>query len=332
MSNLERDPQQTEATGDCPEGPVFEVSPGRLVPLSPRRPRDRADGRPRDETIVNRLLPQRHRRMVGAWCFVDHYGPDDISETAGMQVAPHPHTGLQTVSWLVEGAVHHRDTIGSDALVRPGELGLMTAGRGIAHSERSPSDRPSVLHGLQLWVALPEAARHSAPAFEHHTDLPRWTSRGAVATVLLGRVGDAVSAATTFTPIVGAELITDAGADVALPLNPAYEHAIVVADGAVSTDDGDVKPGELAYLGTARDSLRFRSSDGARLLLLGGEPFEERIVMWWNFIGRSHDEIVDSANAWNTGAAFGSVVGDDGPPIPAPPMPGVALKSRGRTG
>jgi quercetin 2,3-dioxygenase len=140
-----------------------------------------------DGTEVRRLLPQRVLRTVGAWCFADHYGPDDVSHSEGMQVPPHPHTGLQTVSWLLDGEIVHRDSLGSLQRVAPGELSLMTSGDGIAHSEESPQlDRPPLLGGVQLWVALPESARHGEAGYEHHTELPVVEHGALRATVVLG--------------------------------------------------------------------------------------------------------------------------------------------------
>ena len=310
------------------EGPALELSPGRRVPLSPRETDP--------QTVVTRLLPQRHRRTVGAWCFVDHYGPDDISGTAGMQVAPHPHTGLQTVSWLVEGLVRHRDTLGSDVVLRPGALGLMTAGRGIAHSERSPAERPDLLHGVQLWVALPEAARRHEPAFVlHEDDLPTVDLGGGSARVLMGSLGGARSPAVTHTPLVGAQLVADVGATLTVPLQPDFEHALVVVSGRLDVGDEQVVPGTLAYLGTGRETLRLTAPEAATALLLGGTPFAEQLVMWWNFIGRDQAEIEQARQAWNETddpPGFGSVVGDDGGRMLAPPLPGVPLRPRGRTG
>src|SRR5918911_2639918 len=200
MSNLDRRPPAQELGGleGTSGGPVLDLLPGREVLLG-------------ESTRVRRLLPTLGRRMVGAWAFVDHYGPDDVAAGPGMQVAPHPHTGLQTVSWLVEGEIHHLDSIGSDVRFRPGELALMTAGHGIAHAEQSPATHPRFLHGAQLWVALPDADRDTAPAFEHHPVLPGFTSDGLTATVLVGSLGGATSPGTTHTPLVGADLALAAG-------------------------------------------------------------------------------------------------------------------------
>jgi quercetin 2,3-dioxygenase len=248
-----------------------------------------------------------------------------------MQVAPHPHTGLQTVSWLLEGAVHHRDSLGSDVQFGPGQLALMTAGHGIAHSEQSPVAHPRYLHGAQLWVALPDAHRESAPAFEHHATLPGWTSDGVAATVLMGSFGGAASPGTAYSPLVGVDLDMTAGADIEVPLDPDFEYGLLASSGTASVEGAPLERGAMLYLGTGRSSLRVRATEATRLLLLGGEPFEERLVMWWNFVGRSGEEIADYAEQWNAESdRFGAVIGYDGARLEAPPLPPVQLKPRGR--
>ncbi|MEU8818728.1 pirin family protein [Actinoplanes sp. NPDC048796] len=280
---------------------------------------------------VTRLLPAKGRRMVGAWCFLDAYGPVDLTGTPGMRVAPHPHTGLQTVTWLLAGEVLHRDILGSVQEIRPGQLNLMTAGRGIAHSEETPAGHSPILHGVQLWVALPHAVRDMAPAFAHHDDLPVVTRDGLAVTVLMGSFEGVTSPAVTHTPLIGAELSLDAGAEVDLPLDPAFEYALLTLDGAPTVDGTTLKPGPLLYAGDGRRSLRLSASSASRLLLLGGEPFAERLVMWWNFVARDHDEIVQMRADWaDHTPRFGEVHGYDGPPLPAPPMPITRLVPRGR--
>jgi hypothetical protein len=297
---------------------VLDLLPGKEVLLG-------------ESTRVRRLLPTLGRRLVGAWAFVDHYGPDDITSSPGMQVPPHPHTELQTVSWLLEGEVHHRDSLGSDARIHPGELALMTAGHGIAHSEQSPAVHPRYLHGAQLWVALPDAARDTAPAFAHHTALPGFTSDGLTATVLMGGLGGATSPGTAHTPLVGADLDLAPGADVELPLEPDFEYAVLAAGGSATVEGAPVAHGSMLYLGTGRRTVRLAAEEAASLLLLGGEPFEEQLVMWWNFVGRSGEEIVDYADRWNAeDERFGVVVGYDGDRLPAPALPAMPLKARGR--
>jgi redox-sensitive bicupin YhaK (pirin superfamily) len=279
---------------------------------------------------VTRTLPNRQRRMAGAWCFLDAYGPHELAGTAGMRVGPHPHTGLQTVSWLVAGEILHRDSLGNRCEIRPGQLNLMTAGRGIAHSEETPTAHSGVLHGVQLWVALPRADRDVPPAFAHHPDLPVAADGGLAVTVLIGELAGLTSPARCYTPLVGAELGLAAGAAARLPLRSDFEYAVLALDGAATADGVPLAPGPLLYLGAGRAELRLASTPGARLLLLGGEPFDERIVMWWNFVGRDHDEIVAARADWTAGARFGEVRGYDGAPLPAPAMPTTRLVARGR--
>ncbi|MFF3831872.1 pirin family protein [Streptomyces sp. NPDC002458] len=283
-----------------------------------------------ESTEVRRLLPNLGRRMVGAWAFVDHYGPDDIADEPGMQVPPHPHMGLQTVSWLHDGEVLHRDSLGSLQQIRPRELGLMTSGRAISHSEESPKPHARFLHGAQLWVALPDAHRHVEPHFQHHTDLPAVTAPGLTATVILGELDGATSPGTAYTPIVGADLALTAGAEARLPLDPDFEYAVLSMSGEAQVDGVPVVAGSMLYLGCGRTELPLRADSDAGLMLLGGEPFEEEIVMWWNFVGRSHEEIEQARSDWMTSARFGEVHGYDGGRLPAPHLPPVALKPRGR--
>jgi redox-sensitive bicupin YhaK (pirin superfamily) len=295
-------------------------------------------------TTVQRLLPHRRRRTVGAWCFLDHFGPQSVINMPGMQVPPHPHIGLQTVTWLLEGEVLHRDSLGSRQRIHPGELNVMTAGHGIAHSEESPRDRPPSMHGLQLWVALPNGARSGAAGFEHLTDLPRRSAGGAATTVVMGEFDGLVSPATTHTPLVGVQLDLAAGASVELPLRAGFEYALVAMAGSADVDGTQLRPHSLLYLGEDRSFAVVRAPEGARLFLLGGEPLEERLVMWWNFVGRSHEEIAEARAAWTaeiaaaddpgagTGSRFGVVHGYDGAPLPAPPLPATRLVPRGRTG
>ncbi|MER5863546.1 pirin family protein [Kitasatospora sp. NPDC002040] len=317
MSNLDLKPTPSSCGGEADSGPVQELLTGRQVTLG-------------ESTEVRRLLPSLGRRMVGAWCFVDHYGPDDIADEPGMQVPPHPHMGLQTVSWLHEGSVLHRDSLGSLQTVRPRELGLMTSGRAISHSEESPRDHARLLHGAQLWVALPDSHRHTAPAFEHHADLPTVDAAGLHATVILGTLDGATSPGTTYTPLVGADLTLREGASHRLPLEPGYEYAVLAMTGSVDVDGVRVEPGSLLYLGCGRRELPLLARTDSSVLLLGGVPFEERLVMWWNFIGRSGEEIAQARADWTEGSRFGDVHGYDGARLAAPALPPVPLKPRGR--
>jgi redox-sensitive bicupin YhaK (pirin superfamily) len=294
----------------------------RLVPL----------GGPRAQP-VRRTLPQRDRSLIGAWCFADHYGPGDVTETGGMTLPGHPHTGLQTVSWLFAGALDHRDTIGSKATVRAGEMNLMTAGRGIAHSEFSTSDT-TILHGVQLWVALPERDRFTAPRFEHHVPAP-FTIGTATAAVFLGTLMGSTSPVRTSTPLLGAELNLPAGSTLRLDVDPAFEHGVLVDSGDVRIDQHAATDAELLYLPTGSAELTIEAGDRpVRALLLGGEPLGERLLMWWNFVGRTHEEIVRFRTEWQAQMAdregpYGEFPDQWTTVLPAPTMPNGQLRPRG---
>jgi quercetin 2,3-dioxygenase len=317
VSNLDRTPPLASLGGraDVTTQPVLELFKGREVSLG-------------ESTVVRRLLPNLGRRLVGAWCFVDHYGPDDIANQPGMGVPPHPHIGLQTVSWLLEGEVHHRDSIGSDQLIRPGELGLMTAGRGIAHAEHSPAPHPALLHGVQLWVALPAEVRDTLPGWSHHSMLPLVSDAGMLATVIMGELAGERSPGRTYSPLFGADVALTAGAVAVVPLEPDFEYAVLVMSGRLDVEGVALTPGAMLYLGCGRRELRLRSEVSARVLLLGGEPFAEQIVMWWNFVARTGEEIAAAREGWMTHEQFGTVVGG-GDPLPAPAMPPGTLQPGG---
>jgi quercetin 2,3-dioxygenase len=322
MSNVEAVPVELTCRGGEPGTREVEVLAARDVPL----------GGPRAMT-VRRTLPQRQRSLIGAWCFADHYGPDDVTTSGGMDVAPHPHTGLQTVSWLFAGEVEHRDSLGTHAIVRPGELNLMTGGHGICHSEVS-TPGTTTLHGVQLWVALPDAHRHTARAFQHHVP-PSIDLGGATARVFLGSLAGESSPVPTFTPLLGAEIVLDPHARVALAVEPGHEHGVLVDTGMVTLAGTELARADLGYLaaGTARLELANPDGEPARVLLLGGAPFDEDIVMWWNFVGRSHDEIAAFREAWERGSdQFGRIEGYAGTPqrLPAPALPNARIKPRSR--
>jgi redox-sensitive bicupin YhaK (pirin superfamily) len=319
MSNVETDPSEL----------ICENTSG-VAAVEVLEPRDVPLGGPRAMT-VRRTLPRRQRSMIGAWCFADHYGPDDVSVSGGMDVAPHPHTGLQTASWLFSGEIEHRDSLGTHAMVRPGELNLMTAGHGICHSEVSTATT-TVLHGVQLWIALPDAHRDTPPAFEHYVP-GVVTLDGATARVFLGTVAGETSPVRTFTPLLGAEILLEPGARLTLDVDTAFEHGVLVDVGAVELSGTPLARGTLGHIGVGTAGLRLVNvaDTPARVILLGGEPLGEDLVMWWNFVGRSHDEIVRYREQWQQESErFGRVEGYAGDRLPAPPMPTARLRPRTR--
>lgn len=317
MSNLEAAPAEVTCSDDIQRGRVLDA---RLVPL----------GGPRAMT-----LPQRERSLIGAWCFIDHYGPDDASVTGGMRVPGHPHTGLQTVSWLFSGTVDHRDTVGTHAIVRPGELNLMTAGSGIAHSEFS-TPSTTLLHGAQLWLALPEGRRDTESKFEHYAP-PVLDREGARVLVFLGALFGQMSPVPTFSPLLGAELTLRPGQTLQVPVNRVFEHGVLIDTGAAAVNGIDAVSGQLVYWPTGAEALSIRASAGqeCRVLLLGGEPLGEQIVMWWNFIGRTHDEIAAFREQWEqerTAAdgpgRFGNFPEEWPSTLAAPRLPNARLRPR----
>ncbi|MFK5647259.1 pirin family protein [Ornithinimicrobium sp. LYQ121] len=299
-------------------------------------PREVPLGGPRAMT-VRRTLPARGRTMIGAWCFVDHYGPDDVAQTGGMVVPPHPHTALQTVSWLFSGRVEHRDSTGAHAVVVPGQLNLMTAGHGVSHSEVSTPDT-TLLHGVQLWTALPFEHRDVPPSFQHHEPEPVELV-GATLTVFLGSLAvadgpGATSPVTTYSPLLGAEVRLQPGAEVTLVLDPAFEHGVLLDRGELHVNGCPLERSHLLHEAPGPTTMTLTAgAEGADAIVLGGTPFGEEIVMWWNFIGRTHEDIVTAREQWQAELAsaqdgrFGAV-DYPGDSLPAPALPPVRLRPR----
>lgn len=353
VSNSEPNPAETVAAAPSPDrrGPEeLQLLEPRDVPLGGLR-----------AMKVRRTLPQRARSLIGAWCFLDHYGPDNVSETGGMNVPAHPHTGLQTASWLFSGEIEHRDSAGFHAFVRPGELNLMTAGHGISHSERS-TPSTTVLHGAQFWIALPQSASHTPKTFVNYVPPPLrgpdWSAH-----VFLGSLLGETSPVPTHTPLVGAELRMNPGVRLTFSIDPTFEHGVLVDTGSVTMTRGgagsarggspalELDQEQLGFAPLGADVLQLIAGEnGARLLFLGGEPLGEQIVMWWNFIGRSHEDISAARADWQAQIAkvgvtdpdleaprhaesaiadrFGLPNDEPDPPLPAPPLPIARLLPR----
>ena len=242
---------------------------------------------------VRRALPQRARRTVGAWCFFDHGGPLEAATGVG-GIGPHPHIGLQTVTWMIAGELVHRDSLGTEQTIRPGQLNLMTAGAGIVHAEEHTSAGRIEL--VQLWIAQPSATREGPGEFEHHAELPELDLGGGTATVLVGSLANVVSLARRDTDHVGVELVVRS--QLVVPADRAYEHVVVPMDAPIEVDGRLVEPGRLMYVGPGREELPVRALEPARVILLGGVPFEEPILMWWNYVARTHEEITAAHADW----------------------------------
>src|SRR5579862_6806647 len=209
---------------------------------------------------IRRALPNRGRRTVGAWCFLDHAGPMEVGAGGGLHVGPHPHIGLQTFTWMIEGAVVHRDSLGNEQLITPGQVNLMTAGGGIAHAEDSAHNYPGApeyrrLHAVQLWIALPEGERRRAASFRNHPQLPRLNLDGFAVQVLAGSCCGRTSPAEVFSPLMAADLSAEAAAQASLPLVSAFEHAVLVLEGAAQVAGETLTPGTLLYLPPGRTQL-----------------------------------------------------------------------------
>ncbi len=273
---------------------------------------------------VLRALPTRERRMVGAWCFLDHLGPLQFPEGHGMHVGAHPHIGLQTFTWLIEGEVLHRDSLGSEQLIRPGQVNLMTAGHGVVHTEDSVSDGQR-LHAAQLWIALPPEAADCPPAFAHYPALPRWEETGCTLTLLAGSFAGQTMPAHFHSPLVGLDVHAPRDGAIALPLETLFEYGILVLEGEILIGDERFGLDEFAYLPPGTPEIALSLAPGSRLLLLGGEPFPEPVLMFWNFVGFDKAGIATAWREWQAGAPrFGRVKGDEGRRLAAPQLPWAA--------
>ncbi|MPS30066.1 pirin family protein [Pigmentiphaga sp.] len=269
---------------------------------------------------VDRVLPVRQRRRIGAWCFLDHAGPARFEPGEGMLVEAHPHIGLQTFTWLIEGEALHRDSLGNEQILRPGQVNLMTAGIGISHTEESLPDQ-RVLHAAQLWIALPPGKQEMPPAFDHYPDLPRWSEAGLDFTLLAGSHAGRTAPTRVHTPLVGMDLQSPVAATLRLALEPAFEHGLLVLEGAANVEGERFGPNELAYVPTGREGLDLSAEAGSRLLLIGGEPPTDDITIWWNFVG-SKSAIAQAQRDWEARSPrFGPVKGYEDRRLVAPPVP-----------
>lgn len=269
---------------------------------------------------IRRLLPHRQQRMIGAWCFFDHAGPADVSQGDGIRVGPHPHTGLQTFSWMMDGEILHRDSLGYKQVLKKGEVNLMTAGRGISHSEESPAERSPQLQLAQFWIALPADKRLIEPAFEHHAELPQLQKNGAAITLLVGKMLGQTSPVAVHSPLVGVDISSQEATHITLPLKPNFEYGIAVLTGKAQVAGHELTPGSLLYLGTERKELNIDINEASQIILIGGEPFAEKIMLYWNFVARNTEEIREYIHLWKNTDHFGTVEGYEGEPLVSPEL------------
>jgi redox-sensitive bicupin YhaK (pirin superfamily) len=269
---------------------------------------------------VRRLLPALQARHVGPFVFFDHMGPADMPAGKGMDVRPHPHIGLATVTWLFDGAIRHRDSLGSAVDIRPGAVNWMTAGRGIVHSERTPPGERAAghtLHGVQVWVALPQPDEEVAPEFHHHAadELPRIARAGAALTLIAGTAYGEASPVKVFAPMFFIEARLDAGATLDWPAEHA-ERGVHVIEGELQWDELTVPAGLMAVqAGDSAPPLRAR--EASRVMLFGGAPLDGERHLWWNFVSTRRERIEQAKADWQEGR-FDRVPGDDEEFIPLP--------------
>jgi len=304
MSDLIAKPQISDSK-DCPlagDHPVLQKIQTREAQIG-------------EHLTIRRALPNAQRRMIGAWCFFDHFGPLNL-KTDDLNIAPHPHMGLQTFTWTLHGEILHRDSLGSKQIIKPGQVNLMTSGQGISHSEESLPD--SVLHGVQLWIALPGSLRHMDPEFAHYPTVPERLHQGLQLQIIAGEFWGERAPAKVHSPLVGVALNAQENTEVVLPLNPSFEYGILPLVGECTLEDHTVDLSSLLYLGCGRKQVSLRMRQGAQALLIGGEPFKEEIVMWWNFVARSEAELLDAVRDWEEGDRFGHVQGYSGDRLHAP--------------
>lgn len=272
---------------------------------------------------VHRTLPAKERTMVGPFLFFDQMGPAQLPPGGGVDVRPHPHINLATVTWMFEGAFEHRDSLGTCQTIRPGAVNLMTAGKGIAHSERSPAEaRPTgpALSGIQTWLALPERDEEMDPAFQHVAAgaLPVVESGNARATVVMGELWGAAAPTTTYAHTIYADIVLGAGG--AVPIDPAAdERAVYLASGQAALDGVELAPQRL-YVLRPGVSAKLQSRDGGRVMLAGGEAFATPRHVWWNFVSSRPDRIAQAKQDWRAGR-FPLIPGDAEEYIPVPDAP-----------
>ena len=269
---------------------------------------------------ISRALPVKDRRLVGPWCFLDRFGPLTFSDGKPMDVAPHPHIGLQTVTWLLQGEVVHDDSLGYESVLRPGGVNVMTSGNGIAHAEQTPRDNTGRLNGVQFWVALPEDHRHMPAAFQQVEEVPALESPAGRVQIFAGTLHGETSSAAHFSEILGADLQVRSGHSLTLPLQPTFEHALLVLSGDAALDGQPLEDRVLYYVGSTRSESNVSSRNGGRILLIGGPPFPEKILMWWNFVARTQEEIAQARADWEEGQRFGEVAAYKGPRLSAPSL------------
>ena len=272
-------------------------------------------------TVIKRALPSREKRMIGAWCFLDHAGPVHFPQGEGLDVGPHPHIGLQTFTWMIDGTMLHDDSLGSKQLIRPKQVNLMTAGYGISHTEVAP-DNETQMHAAQLWIALPDDKRNIAPRFDHYPELPVVNKDEIEFTVLVGDFLNTTSPVKVHSELLGVDLRTQQAASSTLKLNPKFEYGLMVLDGEATVNGHELNDDNFLFIEPGLKEIQIQLAANSRVLLLGGEPFESPILLWWNFVGRTQQELAEARQQWVEGhSRFGNIPAYEGPRLEAPVLP-----------
>ncbi|MGN0937143.1 pirin family protein [Acinetobacter amyesii] len=279
-------------------------------------------------TVIKRALPSRHKRMIGAWCFLDHAGPVHFPQGDGLDVGPHPHIGLQTFTWMIDGTMMHTDSLGTHQLIQPKQVNLMTAGYGISHTEVAPESETQ-MHAAQLWIALPDDKINMAPQFDHYPELPVVTQDGIELTVLVGEFLQTKSPVKVHSELLGVDLRSSESQSTVLPLNPKFEYGFMALEGTASINGHELNEDNMVVLEPGLTQVKTDLHAGGRVLLLGGEPFESPILLWWNFVGRTQEELNIAREQWiNQDERFGSIPDYNGPRLEAPAFPDKMRPSR----
>lgn len=268
---------------------------------------------------VARAIPQKDRRLIGPWRFLDHIGP--VTDGPLLNVGQHPHIGLQTFTWMLEGEIMHRDSLGSAQVIRPKQVNLMTAGHGIAHTEESVKGK-STMHAAQLWIALPLEHKDTTPRFDHYPELPTWHEAGVDFTLLIGTWQHKQAPTLHFSPIVAMDIYAVNSTKLTLRLDPSFEYALMPLEGRFQIEDESFDNNDLAYLGMLRETITVELEAGCRILLIGGAPLADPVSIWWNFVGHSKEEIAKAQAEWEAHSPrFAVVPGYNGERLVPPPIP-----------
>ena len=273
-------------------------------------------------TVIKRALPSRHKRMIGAWCFLDHAGPAHFAQGEGLDVGPHPHIGLQTFTWMIEGSMMHGDSLGTQQLIRPKQVNLMTAGYGITHTEVAP-ETETQMHSVQLWIALPDAQKDMPPQFDHYPELPVVEKDQLKWTILVGEFLATASPVHVHSALLGVDIESQQAASSQLKLDPTFEYGFLLLEGSATVNGHELTQDNMIVLDVGVPQVNLSVGSNSRIILVGGEPFESPILLWWNFVGRTQEELAIAREQWvnQDTTRYGQMNNYDGARLIAPTFP-----------